>query len=143
MVEFMDGSILAQLSVPDMRYPIQYALTWPQRLPNSMPPTDLAKIGTLTFENPDREKFPSLRLAQEAGRVGGTLPAVFNAANEVAVARFVGGEIGFLQIFQTVEKVMHAHQQGGKAVSSWVASPSLDAILEADLWARKEAERVA
>ncbi len=141
MVEFTDGSILAQLSVPDMRYPIQYALTWPQRLPNSMPPTDLARIGTLTFENPDREKFPSLRLAQEAGHAGGTMPAVFNAANEVAVARFVDGQIGFLQIFETVEKVMRTHQKGGEKGSSWVASPTLDAILEADLWARKEAKR--
>jgi 1-deoxy-D-xylulose-5-phosphate reductoisomerase len=149
MVEFVDGSILAQLSVPDMRYPIQYALTWPRRLPNSMPPTDLAKIGTLTFETPDREKFPSLRLAHEAGHKGGTMPAVFNAANEVAVARFVDGQVGFLQIFETVEKVMRAHhqdgqiRQGGQAGASWVASPTMDVILQADLWARKEAERVA
>ena len=143
MVEFMDGSILAQLSVPDMRYPIQYALTGPRRLPNSMPRTDFAKIGTLTFENPDPEKFPSLRLAHEAGRTGGTMPAVFNAANEVAVARFVNGKIGFLQIFETVEKVMGAHRQGRSAGASWVASPTLDAILKADLWAREEAERVA
>ena len=135
MVEFMDGSILAQLSVPDMRYPIQFALTYPHRLSNSMPPTDLARIGTLTFENPDQEKFPSLRLAHEAGRTGGTMPAVFNAANEIAVARFVDGQITFLQIFETVERVMGAHRA--------VASPPLDAILEADLWARKEAERVA
>jgi 1-deoxy-D-xylulose-5-phosphate reductoisomerase len=141
MVEFMDGSILAQLSVPDMRYPIQYALTWPRRLPNSMKPTDFAKIGTLTFEEPDAEKFPSLRLAREAGRVSGTMPAVFNAANEVAVARFVDGQIGFLQIYETVEKVMGAHHKGGRAGTSWVASPTLDVILEADLWARKEAER--
>jgi 1-deoxy-D-xylulose-5-phosphate reductoisomerase len=126
-----------------MRYPIQYALTGPRRLPNSMPPTDFAKIGTLTFENPDREKFPSLRLAHEAGRVGGTMPAVFNAANEVAVARFVDGKIGFLQIFDAVEKVMRAHHKSGKPGASWVASPTLDAILKADLWARKEAERVA
>jgi 1-deoxy-D-xylulose-5-phosphate reductoisomerase len=106
-----------------------------------MPPTDLAKIGTLTFENPDYEKFPSLRLAKEAGRIGGTMPAVFNAANEVAVARFVDGRIGFLQIFETVEKVMRSHQIGGQKGSSWVASSTLDAILEADLWARKEAKR--
>ncbi len=135
MVEFLDGSILAQLSVPDMRYPIQYALTWPRRVPNSMPPTDFAKIGQLTFEEPDPVKFPSLRLAREAGRVGGTMPAVFNAANEVAVARFVEGQIGFLQIFETVERVMTAHRP--------VAHAPLDAILAADLWARKEAERVA
>ncbi len=134
MVEFMDGSILAQLSTPDMRYPIQYALTGPERLPNTMPPTDFAKIGTLTFENPDQQKFPSLRLAHDAGRVGGTMPAVFNAANEVAVARFVAGQIKFLQIFETVEKVMEAHRA--------VAHAPLDAILEADSWARKEAERV-
>ncbi|HTS17074.1 MAG TPA: 1-deoxy-D-xylulose-5-phosphate reductoisomerase [Verrucomicrobiae bacterium] len=142
MVEFRDGSILAQLSMPDMRYPIQYALTGPRRSPNSMPPTDLAKIGSLTFESPDREKFPSLRLAHEAGRVGGTMPAVFNAANEVAVARFVDGKIGFLQIFETVERVMHEHHKGGAAGASWVASPTLDVILKADLWARKVAENV-
>jgi len=134
MIEFVDGSILAQLSVPDMRYPIQYALTWPHRLANSMPPTDLAKIGTLTFENPDVEKFPSLRLARQAGRVGGTMPAVFNAANEVAVARFVAGALKFTGIFETVERTMNAHRP--------VAHAPLDAIVEADLWARKEAERV-
>jgi len=134
MVEFMDGSILAQLSVPDMRYPIQFALTYPERLTNSMPATDFAKIGTLTFENPDMEKFPSLRLARQAGRAGGTMPAVFNAANEVAVARFVAGSINFTDIFETVEKTMSAHRT--------VAHAPLDAILEADLWARKEAERV-
>lgn len=133
MVEFIDGSILAQLSTPDMRYPIQYALTYPGRLPNSMPPTDFAKIATLTFENPDTVKFPSLRLARQAGRTGGTMPAVFNAANEVAVARFVAEQIKFTDIFETVEKTMNAHRP--------VAHPTLDAILEADLWARKEAER--
>jgi len=141
MVELVDGSILAQLSVPDMRYPIQYALTWPRRLPNSMPPTDLARIGTLTFADPDHEKFPSLRLAREAGRVGGTMPAVFNAANEVAVRRFVEGQIRFPQIFETVEMVMRTHHTGGRRGTSWVASPTLDVILKADLWARKEAER--
>ncbi|MEI6083831.1 MAG: 1-deoxy-D-xylulose-5-phosphate reductoisomerase [Verrucomicrobiota bacterium] len=133
MVEFRDGSVLAQLSVPDMRYPIQFALTYPERVANSMPATDFAKIGTLTFENPDREKFPSLGLAQAAGRTGGTMPAVFNAANEVAVARFVAGQIKFLQIFETVERTMQAHRS--------VARPELAAILEADLWARNEAER--
>jgi 1-deoxy-D-xylulose-5-phosphate reductoisomerase len=115
-----------------MRYPIQYALTWPRRLPNSMPPTDLAKIAELTFENPDPGRFPSLRLAREAGRTGGTMPAVLNAANEVAVARFVDGKIKFTQIFETVEKVTRAHRA--------IASPSLDVIVAADLWARKEAE---
>lgn len=133
LVEFRDGSILAQLSVPDMRYPIQYALTYPDRVPNSMPPTDLAKIGVLTFENPDAARFPSLRLAREAGVKGGTLPAVFNAANEVAVARFVAGAIRFSDIFTVVEQTMRAHRP--------VAHPTLDVILAADSWARKEAER--
>lgn len=162
MVEFVDGSMLAQLSLPDMRYPIQYALTWPRRLPNRLPPTDLARIGALTFEEPDHEKFPSLRLARQAGRAGGTMPAVLNAANEVAVARFVAGQIKFSQIFETVERVMRAHRTGGAAEAAvpsgqaqptpprtaatthrgWVASPTLDVILEADLWARKEAKRV-
>ncbi|MCS7047843.1 MAG: 1-deoxy-D-xylulose-5-phosphate reductoisomerase [Verrucomicrobiae bacterium] len=135
MVEFLDGSILAQLSIPDMRYPIQYALTWPHRVPNSMPPTDLARIGTLTFEEPDSVKFPSLRLAREAGRTGGTMPAVFNAANEVAVARFVEGEIGFADIFEVVERVMQRHHV--------VAHAPLDAILAADSWARTEAAKMA
>jgi len=134
MVEFRDGSILAQLSVPDMRFPIQYALTWPRRLTGTLPVTDLARIGTLTFEAPDHEKFTSLRLARDAGRACGTMPAVFNAANEVAVARFVDGQIRFTEIFETVEKVMAAHR--------CVASPPLGAILEADQWARKEAARV-
>jgi len=134
MVEFRDGSVLAQLSAPDMRYPIQYALSFPRRLPNSIPPTDFAKMGPLTFELPDAEKFPSLRLAREAGRACGTMPAVLNAANEVAVARFVNGQIGFAQIFETVERVMNVHRV--------IASPPLDAIVEADQWARKEAERV-
>ena len=150
MVEFRDGSILAQLSMPDMRHPIQYALVGPRRLPNSMPVTDLARIGTLTFENPDHKRFPSLRLAREAGRAGGTMPAVFNAANEVAVARFVEGQIRFTQIFETVERVMQAHKvgegsQARKPASpghAWVAEPTLDVILEADQWARKEAARV-
>jgi 1-deoxy-D-xylulose-5-phosphate reductoisomerase len=150
MVEFRDGSILAQLSVPDMRHPIQYALVGPRRLPNSVTVTDLAKIGTLTFENPDYEKFPSLRLAREAGRTGGTMPAVFNAANEVAVARFVEGQIRFTQIFETVERAMLAHKAGVKPQArkttppghAWVAKPTLDVILEVDKWARKEAGRV-
>jgi 1-deoxy-D-xylulose-5-phosphate reductoisomerase len=158
MVEFRDGSILAQLSVPDMRHPIQYALVGPRRLPNSLPVTDLARIGTLTFESPDPNRFPSLRLAREAGHAGGTMPAVFNAANEVAVARFVDGQIKFTQIFETVERVMQAHglavrqahKVGGKSPArktassghEWVAQPTLDVILQADQWARKEAERV-
>jgi 1-deoxy-D-xylulose-5-phosphate reductoisomerase len=134
MVEFRDGSVLAQLSVPDMRYPIQYAVTFPRRLPNTMAPVNFAKIATLTFEAPDLERFPALRLAREAGRTGGTMPAVMNAANEVAVARFLRGEIKFTRIWQLVEETMERHRV--------VASPSLDVIVEADAWARRETEKL-
>jgi 1-deoxy-D-xylulose-5-phosphate reductoisomerase len=133
MVEFVDGSILAQLSVPDMRFPIQYALLYPRRLPNSMMKTDLASIGSLTFEAPDEEKFPALRLAREAGTVGGTLPAVLNAANEVAVENFSQNRVKFPQIWECVEAVMRRHRA--------VASPTLDDILQADSWSRQEAGR--
>lgn len=131
MVEFIDGSILAQLSEPNMRYPIQYALTFPERAPNTMEPIDWAKIHTLTFENPDEERFPALSLAREAGRRGGTTPAVFNAANEVAVDRFVKGSLGFPGIWETVARTLAAHQT--------VTHPSLDVIVEADRWAREHA----
>ncbi len=134
MVEFVDGSTLAQLSMPSMRYPIQYALTYPDRLPNSMEPTNFPKIGQLTFEAPDIDRFPALRLAREAGTRGGTLPAVMNAANEVAVARFMKHQLRFVRIWDVVEKTMHAHKV--------VERPSLEAILAADAWARQEAERL-
>jgi len=133
MVEFVDGSTLAQLSMPSMRYPIQYAITYPDRLPNSMEPTNFPKIGQLTFESPDINRFPALRLAREAGTRGGTLPAVMNAANEVAVARFMKHKLKFVRIWDVVEKTMRAHKV--------VERPSLDAILAADAWARTEAER--
>jgi 1-deoxy-D-xylulose-5-phosphate reductoisomerase len=131
MVEFVDGSILAQLSVPDMCLPIQYALTYPDRAPSQRVQTDLAKIGSLTFEQPDPDRFPSLLLARRAGEVGGTLPAVLNAANEVAVEAFVNGRINFPQIAETVRRTMERHQV--------VAHPTLEQILDADAWARKEA----
>jgi len=133
MVEFVDGSTLAQLSMPSMRYPIQYAITYPDRLPNSMEPTNFPKIGQLTFEAPDIERFPALRLAREAGTRGGTLPAVMNAANEVAVARFMGRRLRFVRIWDVVERTMRAH--------TVVARPSLDDILAADAWARNEATK--
>ena len=133
MVEFIDGSILAQLSEPNMRYPIQYALTFPDRAPNTMEPFDFGRMNTLTFENPDEERFPALALAREAGRRGGTTPAVFNAANEVAVDRFVKGSLGFPGIWETVARTLAAHRT--------VAHPSLDVIVEADRWAREEAAK--
>jgi 1-deoxy-D-xylulose-5-phosphate reductoisomerase len=131
MVEFVDGSMLAQLSTPDMCLPIQYALTYPDRAPSARVQTNLAKLGSLTFEEPDPERFPSLQLARKAGEIGGTLPAVLNAANEVAVEAFVNRRINFPQISETVRRTMDKHKV--------VSHPTLDQILEADSWARNEA----
>ena len=128
LVEFVDGSQLAQLSHSDMCFPIQYAITYPDRLPNCLRPLNLAEVGTLTFEAPDPERFPALRLAREAGIAGGTLPAVLNAANEVAVPAFLEGRISFPAIWRTVEAVMTRHET--------VEHPSLEVILQADAWAR-------
>jgi len=133
MVEFIDGSIIAQLSTPDMCLPIQYALTYPERAGNDRVQTNFAKLGSLTFEEPDLGRFPALKLARRAGEVGGTMPAVLNAANEVAVEAFCNCRISFEQISQTVASVMEQHQ--------WVVHPSLDEILSADAWARVEAAR--
>jgi len=132
MVEFVDGSILAQLSTPDMCLPIQYALTYPERAPSERVQTSFAKIGNLTFEEPDVERFPALALAREAGEAGGTLPAVMNAANEVAVEAFCNRRISFDQIPAKVGEVMRRHPL--------VAEPSLEEILAADAWARQEAK---
>lgn len=131
MVEFVDGSILAQLSTPDMCLPIQYALTYPDRAPSQRVQTNLARAGSLTFEEPDLDRFPALRLARHAGETGGTLPAVLNAANEVAVDAFCKGKISFVQISETVARTMERH--------AVVASPTLDQILAADAWARSAA----
>jgi 1-deoxy-D-xylulose-5-phosphate reductoisomerase len=130
MVEFVDGSMIAQLSTPDMCLPIQYALTYPDRAPSERVQTNLAKLGTLTFEEPDPDRFPSLNLARRAGEVGGTMPAVLNAANEVAVEAFVNRRINFPQISEAVCRTMAQHKV--------VKHPSLPQILEADAWARKE-----
>jgi 1-deoxy-D-xylulose-5-phosphate reductoisomerase len=131
MVEFADGSTLAQLSYSNMCFPIQYAVTWPDRVPNSLPPLDFSTLRKLEFEIPRYDDFPALNLARRAGETGGTLPAVMNAANEVAVAAFLNRQTRFPQIWQTVGKVMDRHQV--------VAHPDLDAILAADQWARAEA----
>ena len=131
MVEFVDGSILAQLSTPDMCLPIQYALTFPDRAASERVQTSLTKYGSLTFEEPDLERFPALGLARRAGEVGGTLPAVLNAANEVAVEAFCNRRIGFAQISETVARTMDRHEV--------VAHPTLEQILAADAWARAEA----
>jgi 1-deoxy-D-xylulose-5-phosphate reductoisomerase len=133
MVEFADGSVLAQLSYSNMCFPIQYAITWPDRVPNSLPPLDFGKLTELKFAQPRYTDFPALNLARRAGETGGTLPAVLNAANEVAVSSFLEKRMRFPQIWQTVERVMDAHES--------IAHPVLDEILQADQWARAEAER--
>jgi 1-deoxy-D-xylulose-5-phosphate reductoisomerase len=131
MVEFVDGGIMAQMSVPDMRFAIQYAPTWPDRAAGALPRLDLAAIGTLHFYRPDVERFPALSLARAAAQRGGTLPAVLNAANEVAVGRFLDQEIPFSGIWRVVERVMARHDVVGE--------PDLDGILAADAWARSVA----
>jgi len=132
LVEFVDGSVLAQLSVTDMCFPIQYAVTYPERRPSGLPPLDLAKIGSLSFEAPDEKRFPALRLARESGEAGGTLPGVFNAANEVAVEAFLEEKISFPRIWEMVETVMSAHRNEKQ--------PDLATIIAADQWARAQAK---
>jgi 1-deoxy-D-xylulose-5-phosphate reductoisomerase len=131
MVEFEDHSIIAQLSHSDMCFPIQYAVTWPDRVPNHLRPLDFAQLASLSFEAPRTQDFPALDLARHAGEVGGTLPAVLNAANEVAVAAFLQERTSFPAIWQTVARVMEKHQV--------IQHPSLDALIEVEAWARREA----
>ena len=128
MVEFVDGSVVAQMSVPDMRFAIQYALTYPERIDGGLPELDLTQTAALSFREPDEDRFPCLRLARKAGERGGTLPAVLNAANEVAVERFLGGEIPFSGIWRMVEGTMERHDV--------VDEPALEQVLKADAWAR-------
>lgn len=132
MVEFTDGSTLAQLSYSNMCFPIQYAVTWPDRVPNTLPPLDFSKLSRLEFYAPRYDDFPALNLARRAGETGGTLPAVMNAGNEIAVAAFLDGKVRFPEIWKIVEQVMNRHTP--------VAHPDLDAILGADQWAREQAK---
>ncbi|MDZ4815728.1 MAG: 1-deoxy-D-xylulose-5-phosphate reductoisomerase [Verrucomicrobiota bacterium] len=132
MVEFNDGAVIAQLSVSDMCYPIQYAVTYPDRVPGAMKLLDFAKMGSLTFEEPDLKTFPALMLAREAGNTCGTLPTVLNAANEVAVDNFLNRRIKFHQIWEIVEECMRRH--------SVIKDPDLDVIESVDAWTRKEAQ---
>ncbi len=129
LVELVDGSFLAHLGSHDMRIPIQYALTYPDRAVSSAQELDLALLGALHFERPDMDKFPALALAYRAGQIGGTMPAVLNAANEIAVNRFLTRRIGFTTISRLVEKVMERHNP--------INDPDLDNILQADEWARR------
>jgi len=134
MVEFVDRSTVAQLSVPDMRFAIQYALTCPDRRPGGLPALDLAALGALHFHRPDTKRFPALAVARRAAEQGGTMPAVLNAANETAVARFLRGEIPFSGIWRVVERVLEKHASA--------PDPDLDAVLAADAWARAAAAEV-
>ncbi len=132
MVAYHDGSVMAQLGIPDMKVAIAYALTYPNRLPLRQPLPSFDATQPLTFERPDLDKFPCLRLAFEACESGGNLPAVLNAANEVAVQAFLDQSIQFVDIPTVVERTMDAH--------STFSSPELTAILEADRWARGYAQ---
>lgn len=134
MVEFIDGSVLAQLSHSDMCFPIQYAVTWPERVPNSLRPLDFSQLAKLDFEAPRVDDFPALNLARRAGETGGTLPAVMNAANEIAVAAFLNRRCAFPKIWLTVSETMNTHRV--------IAEPTLDDILLADSEARETAKRI-
>jgi 1-deoxy-D-xylulose-5-phosphate reductoisomerase len=133
MVQFCDGSVIAQLGYPDMRVPIQLAITYPHRRKSPVSAPNWAEVKALTFDKPDFDRFPSLLMGYRAAREGGTLGAVLNAANEVAVDRFCEAEISFLQVFDLVSDVMDAH--------GLIRSPSLDEVLEADRWAREKARQ--
>ena len=133
LVEFVDGSIVAQLGLPDMRTPIQYALTYPERVPSDRKGLDLAELGQLTFERPDRQRFPALGLGFRAARQGGTAGAALSAANEVVVHAFLGGLIRFTDIARITGEVLTEHD--------FVAEPTLQEILDADRRARREARR--
>lgn len=135
LVAYKDGSVLAQLGWPDMRVPIQYAFFYPERKGNNLSPLDLVQVGQLTFESPDLERFPCLRLAKEAGKIGGTMTAVLNAANEVAVEAFLRHMISFTKIPELVDKVMNLH-------SPRIGKLDLDDILEADSWARERTRQL-
>lgn len=132
-VQLIDSTILAQAGLPDMRAPIQYALTYPERLASDLPRLDLAEMGRLTFGRPDVGKFPCLRLAYDAARAGGTYPAVLSAADEVAVEAFLSGRLGFLEIPHVLERVLEQHDS--------VPADHLEAVLAADRWARAQAEK--
>ena len=134
LVEFCDGSVIAQLGEPDMRLPIQYALSWPDRFDYSFEQLDLVKAASLTFEAPDLEAFPSLKIAVDCGKAGGTLPCAFNAANEEAVNAFLHDKIKYLDIPYITAAVTQAHNN--------VAEPQIEDIEQADAWARAEAQRV-
>jgi 1-deoxy-D-xylulose-5-phosphate reductoisomerase len=137
LIELQDTSVLAQLGWPDMRLPLLYALSWPDRLYTDWPPLDLVKAGQLSFRDPDHSKYPCMDLAYAAGRAGGTMTAVLNAANEQAVALFLEERIHFLDIPRLIEGVCDRHRSNNRA------EPGLEDIIEADHWARQEVSRIS
>jgi 1-deoxy-D-xylulose-5-phosphate reductoisomerase len=143
MVEFVDGAAMAQLSMPDMRLPIGYALAYPGRLPVPFGSIDWTKLSTLEFEEPDRINFPCLELAYRAGRVGDLAPAWLNAANEMAVAAFLAGRIGWTAIAEVVEATLDRYDgSAGAASTGGPEARTVDDVLEADATARRQAELV-
>jgi 1-deoxy-D-xylulose-5-phosphate reductoisomerase len=134
MVEYHDGSVLAQLGIPSMMTPISYALSFPRHVETGLPSLDLEEIGTLTFERPDLQKFRCLHLAMEAVSKGKSMPAVLNGANEIAVEAFLEGRIPFLRIPELIEKTMVAHRE--------FSVDSIEKVLEADAWARRRAREI-
>ncbi len=130
MVEYVDGSVIAQLGIPDMKTPIAYALSYPERLPLDLPPLDLCQLGQLTFNEPDSQRFPCLDLAYQALGQGGTAPAVLNAANEVAVGAFLERQINFTDIPILIRKTLEKHQA--------VSLKTIEEVLQVDRWAREE-----
>jgi 1-deoxy-D-xylulose-5-phosphate reductoisomerase len=134
MVEYQDGAVMAQLGMPDMKGPISYALTYPERLADVSPALDLARVGALTFEEPDTDRFPCLAYAFDALKAGGTMPAVLSAANEVAVGYFLEEKIAYGDIARVIKSTMDAHTQ--------TPVRTVEDALKADLWARGEAERI-
>jgi 1-deoxy-D-xylulose-5-phosphate reductoisomerase len=134
MVEFIDGSVMAQLGIPDMRIPIAYALSFPSRMPNHGVSLDFLKATPLEFFQPDPDRFPCLKLATDAGRAGGTLPVVLNGANEAAVEAFLQEKIKFSQLPIVISEALSRHR--------WLSAPGLEEILEADRWSRQEADNI-
>jgi 1-deoxy-D-xylulose-5-phosphate reductoisomerase len=134
MVEYVDGCVIAQLGTPDMKAPIAYALSYPERISTGIQPLDLTTLSGLTFFNPDQEKFRCLGLAYRALNAGESMPAVMNAANEIAVEAFLNGKLGFLQIAQVIEETMNVHQAH--------ALKSLEEVLQADQWGRETAAEI-
>ena len=134
LVEYRDGAVMAQLGIPDMKTPIAYALSWPERLPLSQQPLDLCAMGQLSFSAPDRKFFPCMQLAYTALEMGGTVPAVMNAANEVAVEAFLNNQLSFLEISQVIEKVMDQHRGTDLTI--------VEQALQADLWGRQKAQEL-